>query len=423
MTTKFTKITTAIATGAVLLSSVAPMAFAASTSIELSGNGAGSDNTASVNQTSTNTVSQNNVANVTNNVQTNANTGGNSSNFNTGNGSTTVDTGDANVTTNVSNDLNKNVADDSNCNCASSTDVLVSGNGALSNNTVGVTNSNTTSVQQGNNAQVRNDVSANATTGNNEAGFNTGSGNVTVRTGNANVTTNVSTDANANYAHVGSAGAGSDNGSSLKILNNGAGSTNYIGATIADSTTLGQNNLANIDNDVRANANTGDNNANFNTGDGSVVIDSGDANVDTTIDNSVNFNAADVDCGCVLGGLTAKIAGNGAVPEGLRSDARNTISANLTNAQVLGQGNNANLDNDFSDCIINTGNNEAGDNTAASVYSDPTVRTGNSNVTTGVSNSGNSNVIGSVPTFQMPDFQSSFDWSALIAFFGSHFQG
>ena len=69
MTTNIKKFGTAVATVALLANSFAGVALAGTT-IEISGNGAGSDNWATVEQSSTTSVQQSNTANVTNNVNT-----------------------------------------------------------------------------------------------------------------------------------------------------------------------------------------------------------------------------------------------------------------------------------------------------------------------------------------------------------------
>lgn len=409
------RLTTAIATGAVLLNAIAPAAYAG-TEIVISGNGAGSDNSANVTQNSTTNVSQSNTAFVSNNVSSNATTGNNNANFNTG-GNVTIGTGNANTTVNVSNDLNKNFADVKCC-PAGNTTVNVSGNGSFSNNTVNLTQNSTTNLTQGNAANVINNVSANARTGGNGAGFNTG-GDVVIVTGDANVNATVKTAANTNVAKIGpAAGSGSGTGVSLSIVDNGAGSDNLIAARLSKATSLGQNNVAFVNNTVEANATTGNNDANFNTGDGDVIISTGDAKVRAGIDNDVNFNFASVDCGCVYD-LKAKIAGNGAVGPGFQSDNGNTIRANLNSVQGIGQGNSALLTNDLDGLNGRTGGNEAGLNTSGSADSDPAIVTGDANVNSHVSNSGNENVIGAVPTFpNLPNLDFTMNWSAFWAFFG-----
>lgn len=412
MTNYKTRISTAIATGAVLLNALAGVAHASE--IVISGNGAGSDNTVGVTQVNTTSVNQTNNANVSNVVTSNANTGNNGANFNTG-GNVTVNTGAANVSANVSNNLNSNAATVDCCANNGGTSVNVSGNGALSNNTVGLTQQNTTAVQQANVANVGNVVAGNANTGGNQAGFNTG-GDVVVSTGKASVHTDVSTNANTNWAHVGPSlpsVVGTGNDVSLMIVGNGAGSDNTIGATLVNTTALGQQNQANIQNLVSNNANTGLNGANFNTG-GDVIIHTGNAETTTDIDNAVNFNAADVDCGCAFD-LTAKIAGNGANP-GFQAADNNVIAATLVSTQALGQGNGSNLGNVVAG-NENTGVNEAGLN-VGSVDTDPAIVTGDASSHTSVDNSGNTNIIGNLPVLTLPNVDFDFSWAGFWGFWG-----
>jgi hypothetical protein len=82
------------------------------TAVINSGNGAGSDNSGSVNQNSSNTTSQTNNADIVNNVNLAANTGNNNAAQNTG-GNSTVYTGDANIIANLVNYVNNNIAGDS----------------------------------------------------------------------------------------------------------------------------------------------------------------------------------------------------------------------------------------------------------------------------------------------------------------------
>ncbi|MBI2031183.1 MAG: hypothetical protein HYT08_01075 [Candidatus Levybacteria bacterium] len=412
------KLATAIATGALLLNAFAPIAFA-DTTIQISGNGAGSNNWANVNQVSTTTVNQTNNANVTNNVNATADTGDNSANFNTG-GNVTVNTGDANVTTNVSNTLNANQAQ-VNCCQAGNTNVTIEGNGVFSNNTVNLTQVGTTNVSQNNNANVYNNVNATADTGDNKAKWNTG-GDVTIMTGNATVNTSVSTTANSNWAKVSPpTGAGLGTDVALRILDNGAGSNNFIGATLIKTTDVNQSNSAYVNNNVNADADTGDNKAKFNTG-GDVVIDTGNAKVTADVDNMVNFNSADVNCGCAFG-LLAKIDGNGAGFDHYEYYGDpNVITATLISVQDVGQGNNAYLNNNV-DGDADTGDNKAKWNTGDSNgSSDPSVVTGNATENVGVSNSGNVNALNSsitpFPLPQMPQVGVTVNWAALLAFFG-----
>lgn len=72
------------------------------------GNGTDSQNTQSVNEESNTDTTQTNNAKVTNNLNLQANTGGNKTNFNTG-GDNTIITGDANIVANLINFVNNNI--------------------------------------------------------------------------------------------------------------------------------------------------------------------------------------------------------------------------------------------------------------------------------------------------------------------------
>lgn len=373
-----TKITTAIATGAVLLSSVAPLAFA-STDVEISGNGAFSDSSANVNQSNNTTVTQNNDANIRNDVNVNANTGNNNANFNTG-GDTTVSTGNANSTVNVDNAVNVNKATVNSC-CSNDANVQISGNGAYSNNDVNLRSDNNVRLNQDNRANVRNDVDVKANTGHNDANFNTG-GDVAVVTGDANTHVNLMTLANANSASIG--GGDNNHGGvlSARILGNGAFSDNNIRLNFDNDSSIRQDNRAHINNDVNVDANTGHNDANFNTG-GDVDVVTGDANTHVNIGNLANFNSADIDnCGC-FSDVLAKISGNGAFSD-------NNIRAHFDNDKRIHQDNDAHLNNDV-DVHADSGRNDAKFNT----HGDTFVRTGNVDSGVDLNNHTNVNLVGS----------------------------
>ena len=416
--TNFKRQIFSVATAGVMIANIATPAFA--TTIEISGNGAGSANYATVNTTNTTTVTQNNTANVTNTVNTNADTGDNKAKYNTG-GDVGIQTGDAKVDVNVANDLNKNIAS-VDCCVAGDTSVKISGNGANSDNTVALTNNNTNLVTQNNTANVSNDIDADAETGENKASSNTG-GDVVIMTGNAKVDVDVSTLANVNSARIGG-GVTPTPSASFWIVGNGAGSTNYIDATLNNTNLVTQNNYADISNDIDADAETGENKAKFNTG-GEVAILTGDAETNVDVDNTVNFNFADLNCGCIFDVL-AKIAGNGASEDSHEEQCtwwdwiceeqdQNVITLDLVNFQAADQGNVANLSNDVDD-ESETGENKASSNTGDVDHeSDPAIVTGDAESNNSISNSGNVNSLG-----EMPNVEFSFNFAALWAFFGMH---
>ena len=415
--------------GAILLSLVAP---AVAGEIIISQNGAGSDNYVTVTQTTTTTVTQSNVANVTNDVDADADTGNNDADFNTG-GDVMIVTGNAKAYVDVENTLNSNIAD-VDCCVPDDTEVLIKNNGAMSNNDVELVQIARTNVDQDNFANVRNDIEyINADTGNNSAGLNTG-GDVVISTGNALADVSVSTHANSNSATV-----GGDYGdmmaphASFKILGNGAFSDNFITAGLFKSVRVDQDNVARVTNDVDADADTGDNDAGFNT-DGAVAIVTGNAKVFVDVDNMLNFNHADVDCGCTWD-VHAEIARNGAeggyshpcgeYQGGYCGDMdNNVIALVLDSRQVFLQDNLANLSNDVTRIDADTGDNGAGLN-GGDTGDDPSILTGDAMVDIGVYNTVNTNSIGDLfewpwDNIQMKDYDLSMDFMALLAYFGLH---
>jgi len=377
----YKKIATTIATGAVVLSSALP-AFAAGTTLQISGNGSDSTSAVNVSSANTTTVSQSNTAVVSNNVTSNASTGGNKASDNTG-GDTTVKTGDAANHVAVQNTLNSNQADVNSCGCQNGgASVLVSGNGTDSTNTANVSQNNATSLFQTNTAVVTNNVDANAKTGNNKANDNTG-GDTFINSGNASNTVLVGTTANANVAHIGG-GTGNAGGLDVVISGNGSDSDNTVNLSSDPSLTLVQGNTAVISNNVDADANSGGNKANDNTG-GDTTVKTGDATSHVGVDNMVNFNAASADCGCVSD-VFAKIAGNG-------TDSDNAINAELGGGREAFQASEALLGNDVNG-DAKTGYNKADDNTGPAGIDPVFVQTGDSDSWTSVSNTGNANVFG-----------------------------
>lgn len=411
-----------LATGVLILNSAAPVA--AGMTLEISGNGSDSDNDVKVELQQQTTVVQSNEAKVENKIDASASTGGNEAEDNTG-GNVSIQTGNATTDVKVENTLNSNTATVDCCN-AGNVDVLISGNGSDSENEVELEMEKSgIEVFQYNKADVDNEVDANAKTGNNEAEGNTG-GDVSIDTGHATTSVSISTTANANWAKVGG-GNGSSPTLSLRILGNGSNSENEIDLDLEGGVLIRQDNEADVDNDVDAKAKTGGNEAEDNTG-GSVSIETGNADVTVDVDNLVNFNWADLDCGCLFD-LLAKISGNGA-------DSENEIEAELGGAQEVFQGNCAEqptegvsqngrredceLENEV-DATAKSGNNEAEGNTG-DPHGDPSIETGNAESTVEVTNTGNSNVFGSDVPSDWPNFEFNFNlslsWEQLLALLG-----
>jgi len=304
--------------------------------------GAGSANNASSELNNTNTILIDNLGNVINNYQIDANTGDNTADKNTGDGSIT--TGDANVVFNLINLLNNvflgpgqlllgvvnifgNLSGDivlqglDGNNLALPAGTLSAGNsttGADSLNNADANATNNTDIALANSAEVLNNVTLNATTGDNDADKNTGSGSVS--TGDVNAALKVTNVANTNT--IGNGGTiwmvlvnnlgtwdgqlfGGDASSgiyspfftftinpdgSFSASNDttGADSTNNAATTVSNDTDIAINNTATLTNNVTLDANTGGNSASKNTGNG--TIQTGDVNVAANIVNLLNNN-------------------------------------------------------------------------------------------------------------------------------------
>ena len=388
------------------------------TTIQITGNGTESENTVEVEQTSTTGVTQTNDASITNNVNLSASTGGNTASDNTS-GNVTIKTGDATSKATVENTVNSNQAEVGCCDTGD-VDVLISGNGTDTENKVEIEGGEKKDapgvyITQDNDSHITNNVDAYAKAGKNEAEDNTG-GDVEIDTGSATV--NVTAKPTANFNSAVLSGSGEGGSLSAVITGNGEDSENDIDIESGRQLLIAQKNYASVNNDVDAYAKTGKNEAEDNTG-GDVSIETGDAEADVTVENMVNFNWANMDCGCMLGSYSLKIGANG-------KDTKNKIDLDLGGAMWAEQGNIAGsgLKNDL-DVLAKTGENEVEDGTG-SVDGDPVIDTGDALIDGSVYNSGNSNVLGGTPDW--PDFSQTeihfdFDWAALIALLGLHLNG
>jgi len=404
---------TAIATGAVLLNALAPLAFA--DTITVTGNGEASTSNVTVASTNSTNVTQSNTTNVTNNVNSSANTGGNTAYSNTG-GSVLVGSGAASSSTAISNEAGLNSASVS-CGCNNTaTNVNVAGNGEFSHNTVTATNANSTSLNQTNNTNFTNNVNNSANSGNNTVAGNTGSylGGSTfgVVAGSATSDVSIVNRAGANFANVGS-GSGTGNGSSVSIVGNGENSTNSVVLGGSSRVSLDQSNNTNITNNVNNSANSGGNVAFSNTG-GSVYVGSGAADAMTDILNEAGFNQASVDCGCLTSGLSVLLGGNGEF-------SHNTVRVTPSNTLGVSQGNGANLYNNANSNATSGNSVAAGNTGSVNGGSTTQVFSGSADQDTSISNKGGLNTFGN-GSFTLPTWltggshvSTTFDFTAILA--------
>jgi len=192
------KLTTGLATAALLATTFAPVAFASTNTI--SDNGAGSTNKIKFKNSNKTKVTQSNATAVINLTGVLQNTGNNTANNNSGNGDVTVDSGNANSTVNNTTISGSNTATADLCGCPTeNTTNTINNNGARSDNKIIVKNFNKSKVEQTNETLVVNGTLIAQNTGSNHANNNTGDGNVNVYSGNTTANVNNSTTTGSNF--------------------------------------------------------------------------------------------------------------------------------------------------------------------------------------------------------------------------------
>lgn len=406
------KITATVAAIALVASSTVGSAVAM-TSLEISGNGPDSVSDINFDSSRDTVVTQNNSSYVNNSIKVRSSSGSNTASRNVG-GDVEIDTGDAVSVVDVRNMLNSNHAEVDCCETGD-TQVKIDGNGDNSTNKAKLDKSDETLLVQENAAFVRNNVDADASSGSNRAERNAG-GDVVVRTGDAGMAVTLETVANNNTARVGRNNG--DSGSlSLRISGNASDSDNDIDLELDRDTEVWQTNRSFVSNNVGADLVTGRNTASRNVG-GEVYVDTGDAIGYVDVYNALNFNTADVDCGCMLSDVHAKISGNG-------YDSNNRIAATLAEDLRLHQ-HNSDKTRNLVDMGLETGRNNASSNVGEG-DSDPAIWTGNAYGDVIVENLGNSNSFGqstghpsgvSIPTGYGFNLNLNIDMEALLLALG-----
>ena len=170
----------------------------------ISGNGSDSDNQIDVEIVSLTLVSQENLANIENDVEIFANTGNNEANDNTG-GDVEIDTGNAEAEVEISNLANFNGAEVDGCGCVEDLTAKIKNNGSDSENEIDVELISALFVEQLNEFECKEfddpcaDVVVESNTGDNEANDNTQDGDEpAIDTGNAGAEVEVENTANEN---------------------------------------------------------------------------------------------------------------------------------------------------------------------------------------------------------------------------------
>ncbi len=406
---------------------------ASATVVKNSLTGSGSSNDALAENTFTVKEANGNDAVLNNDIVLEAQTGGNSASYNTAGGY--IKTGKASVLANIVNLVNTNLnvsqwlfgvvnvfgtlagniilpQDASSNTSQPSSSSIVAENelsGPLSANDTLYENNSSITYSNANSAEINTNISAQANTGGNEATFNTGGGSVS--TGNSAVSVSNNTVANTNITKeddtvwlvivnqmgkwVGQiiglpwgattasnslpiSNSNSDAGQqTLSLIDNSATgplSTNDSSFTNSQDTEITNQNQASINNNIIANADTGNNKSQYNTGAG--IIETGDADIGVNLMNMVNTNVTAKKFAVVFVNILGELLGN-IIPTGQIADQSN--------------GDNQIADDDLSKLA----DQSVDDSSPSSTAEEPTVVTESSEVRTGGSflsaNSSNNN--------------------------------
>lgn len=419
-------------------------------------NGTNSDNYGSVLVSDESNTTQNNNANVGNNLYQKTTTGDNSASKNTG-GDNTIVTGDANTTGTILTAVNTNldgvavyefnvvdnqtgnyILDFSKANCISGcltgdTKVINTGNGADSVNSGNVDTNSTDNTSQINDAAVLNNLTLTSDSGDNKADMNT-NGNNSITTGDANVSGSVVNMVNNNiaggvvYAVVNIFGdlIGDivlPDGTVLSCClgnatamnsGNGAGSTNDAKVSQSTNNTTTQFNNVDIQNNVILDSQTGDNDVNKNTT-GTNSVTTGDTNILAQVFNVANTNIVGGNWWLVLvneaGFWIGKIIGApdgqnysgsdgfefSVDPSGEVTVVNSGNGAGSENSGNVSQTSNTNIYQSNDAKVVNNVNLKAntGDNSAnMNTGGNSAISTGDANIIANIVNFVNNNIVG-----------------------------
>ncbi|OGG12778.1 hypothetical protein A3D77_07005 [Candidatus Gottesmanbacteria bacterium RIFCSPHIGHO2_02_FULL_39_11] len=249
-----------------------------------------SNNTCTVNNTSNVQVSNYNDAKITNDVESNVNTGHNSASYNTLGGD--IVTGNATSNTVVSTVANINTTNvvggaAAGPNTGSN---HITGPGSIwggsdGNNAVYINNDQNVNVDNQNTAVVYNDVDASSNTGYNRAKANTGP--AFIKSGNGVLGVTVGTHVNDNWTQV-TTGAGSTGGNTAGNSITGPFSDNIVTLNNSSDISVRNYNDMFVKNDVDASVETGDNKASYNTLGGDIVTGGARGIVGVNTEGNIN---------------------------------------------------------------------------------------------------------------------------------------
>lgn len=249
----------------------------------ITNNGSSAIDDVTVGLTNTTFVTQDNLAVVTNDITTDASSGGNTADDNTG-GNTSINTSAASASADVINTVNGNEVLQTGS-TGDGLDLTISGNGSFSTNTLDITLDNTLVIDQVNDATVTDTLDVTAETGDNDASRNT-DGTVSVTTGDATAGASVDSEINFNIADVSDCCVLDG---TVTVSANGSSAVNDVILDLTNIVSPTQDSVYAQTDTLTVDTLTGDNVADDNT-DGSVSVATGDALNDALVTNIANSN-------------------------------------------------------------------------------------------------------------------------------------
>lgn len=174
---------------------------------------------------------------------------------------------------------------------ASTIELEISGNGSESQSQIETSLDSSVQITQQNDTHIQNDVDSESNTGDNTANANTNA-NASINTGDINESISVKNNVNQNQLDLDTC-CDQNQPTDLSIIQNGSGSDNSITHAQTNPTTITQQNVVIIENNIVSSANTGNNQILGNTGN-QVALTTGDINQQINVQNIANTNQATI---------------------------------------------------------------------------------------------------------------------------------
>ncbi len=260
-----------------------------SISVDVSNNGSDSQNTVAITTTATSEINQSNNTVVSNNISQQASSGSNAIVQNAGSDTAKITTGTDTLKTAGSTAVNNSTIVATDC-CSSTQKISVSGNGSSSENTVNAITNSVSSTHVNQIALVNSAISQVGNSGDNHIISNGGAAEI--QTGTVVGFDTTKTNLNQTNFRFPLSVTGD---MTISVKDNAADSQNKISVNILNSFIFLKNDIADVNQRVYANLNSGRNYLSGNLND--VLIRTGDVNSVISVDNSpINTGSTEVLC-------------------------------------------------------------------------------------------------------------------------------